>query len=729
MKPGRNDPCTCGSGRKFKNCCEGKAAATSGPPPNQISELLALYNARLYPEMEVRAQSLLRQYPGTGFIWKLLGAAQQMQGKIAVTAFQKAAELMPEDAEVHFNLGVVLKLAGKLDEAAASYRRALAIRENYAEAHSNLGNVLKDLGQLDAAVQGFRRALQIKPNSPEAHNNLGTALKDLGRIGEAVESYRHALQLHPNYGDAYYNLGNALREQGQLSAAVASYESAIQLRPGHSDTHNNLATTYKELSRYQEALASYQRAVEINPGFAEAYGNIGSLLKDIGDLDGAISNYRRALELKPDYADAQSSLLFILNYSAIYSAEYCLDQARIYGRMASSKAFQPFVSWACDCSAEPLRVGMVSGDLRNHPVGYFLEGLLAHIDPARIELFAYPTDRKSDELTLRIKPRFSAWRPLAGLSNEQAARLIHGDGLHILLDLSGHTAHNRLPVFAWKPAPLQASWLGYFATTGVREMDYVLADQVGVPEKLHANFTESIRYLPDTRLCFSAPQPDLPVAPLPAQSNRYVTFGSFQNLAKVNKAVIAAWSGVLAALPSARLRWQCKQFGDAVVATKLHAQFEQQGIDAARVSLLGAVDRNAYLAAHSEVDVLLDTFPYPGGTTTCEALWMGVPTLTLSGNTLLSRQGASLLHAAGLSDWIAESEQEYLGKAMAFGRDWAALSALRSRLRAQVGASALFDASRFARNFEGCLEAIWIEKRDADASCGGISGSPIVRQR
>ncbi len=713
MKPGRNDPCRCGSGRKFRNCCEGKTATPKLPPPNQINELVALYNARRYPEMEARTQALLRVYPDFGFAWKLLGAALQMQGKPAVAAFQKNVELMPEDAEAHFNLGVVLKREGRFEEAASSYRRALAIRVDYAEAHSNLGNVLKDLGQLDGAVQSFRRALQIKPNSPDAHNNLGTVLKDLGQFNEAADSYRRALQLHPDYADAYYNLGNVLRDLGQLGAAAENYQRATRLKPDHADTYNNLGTTYKDLARYDEALASYRRAIETRPDFAEAYGNVGSLLMDIGDYDGAIANYRRALDLKPDYADAQSSLLFILNYSASYSAEYCLDQARLYGAMVTAMSVRRFVSWSCENSASRLRVGMISGDLRNHPVGYFLEGLLAHIDPARIELYAYPTYAKSDELTLRIKPRFAAWRPLSGLSNEQAARLIHADGLHILLDLSGHTARNRLPIFAWKPAPVQVSWLGYFATTGVSEIDYVLADQMGVPKECYNKFTETVRYLPDTRLCFSTPQTELAVAPLPAIANDHVTFGSFQTLAKVNDDVIAVWSDVLAALPNSRMHWQCKQFGDADVAIRMLARFEHRGIDPRRLILLGAVERSEYLAAHSAVDILLDTFPYPGGTTTCEALWMGVPTLTLCGDTMLSRQGASLLHAAGLNDWITGSKTDYVATAVAFASDISRLAQLRAELRERVSVSPLFDAARFARNFEQCLNTMWREHCDS----------------
>ncbi|MFZ2540828.1 MAG: tetratricopeptide repeat protein, partial [Gallionella sp.] len=531
--------------------------------------------------------------------------------------------------------------------------------------------------------------------------------KELGQLDKAVASYRRAVALKPDYADAYYNLGNVLMDIRKLDESIASYRRAVELRPNFVDAHNNLGTSLKELGQFDNAMASYRRVLEIKPDFAEAYGNIGSILKDIGQIDGAIASYQHALTLKPEYTDAQSSLLFIMNYTSSRTTSYRLEEARRYGVLVSSKVAARFSSWQCTATPERLRVGLVSGDLRNHPVGYFLESLLAHIDPARIELVAYPTQPREDQLTARIKPFFAAWKSLSGLSDEAAARLIHADGVHVLMDLSGHSRHGRLPMFAWKPAPVQAAWLGYFATTGVSEIDYLLADPVGVPEDHREHFTETVWYLPDTRLCFSPPDTDLPVAPLPAQNSGHVTFGCFQNMAKADDEVLAAWSDILVALPGSRLRWQCKQLGDPAVVKQLIQRLQQHGIDPARVALLGSVAREAYLAAHSEVDVVLDTFPYPGGTTTCEALWMGVPTLTLAGDTLLSRQGASLLTAAGLKDWVAVSRQDYFDRALAFAGNLPKLAALRVGLREQVLASPLFDAPRFAHNLEEALWGMW----------------------
>jgi protein O-GlcNAc transferase len=781
------------------------------PPPVEVEALLALYNGRRYAEAENRTRTLLGQYPGFAFGWKLLGGILQMQGKDALPAFQKVTELMPDDAEAHYNLGIVLKSAGRLDNAAASYRRAVALKPDYAEAHSNLGNTLKDLGrlddavisyhravalrpdfvlahynlgntlkelgQLDDAVTSYRRTIEFKPDFAEAHNNLGTALKGLGQLNDAIASYRRAVALRPDFALAYYNLGNALKELeqlgdavasyrraieikpdfaeahsnlgnvlkelGQLDAAVASCRRAIEIKPNFADAHNNLGIALKELGQFDaarisyrhalkikpnfaeahnnlgsvlkelghldEAVASYRRAIEIKPDYAEAHSNLGIVLKDIGQHDEALANYRRALELKPDYAEAQTNLLFTLNYTA-HSAEYCLEEALKYGRLVDQKVTSRFSAWRCTDQPQRLRVGMVSGDLHNHPVGHFLESLLAQLDPARVELFAYPTDAYADALTARIKPYFAAWKSLHNLSDEAAARLIHADGVHVLLDLSGHTGKNRLPVFAWKPAPVQVSWLGYFATTGVAEMDYLLADEVCVPEAQRGDFSETVWYLPGTRWCFTPPEVNLPVASLPVLQNGYITFGCFQNLAKVRNEVLAVWGKILNALPKARLRWQCKQLGDPTVAAQFGVRLQQHGIDPARVTMHGAVSREAYLAAHAEVDMILDTFPFPGGTTTCEALWMGVPTLTLAGGTLLARQGASMLTAAGLADWVATSEADYIDKAVALANDLPKLAALRAGLREQVRVSPLLDAKRFAQNFETALWGMWQEQ-------------------
>ena len=534
---------------------------------------------------------------------------------------------------------------------------------------------------------------------------LGAALQAQGK--DALSTMQNAAKLSPNDAELHNSLGMLLHERGEFESSLQSYRTALQIDSGFVEAYYNLGNLLSELGRYEAAVIRYRSALKLDPNRAVIHSNLGAALEELGRIDQAVASCRRALELDPGMTTVRSNLLGMLNSSSGKDPAKLLEEARKYGTSVSRKVTSRYTDWKCEEQPQRLRVGIVSGDLHNHPGGYFLESLLMNLDPARIELIAYPTDTHSDALTERIKPFFAAWKPLHKQSDADAARLIHADGVHVLLDLAGHTEQNRLPIFAWKPAPVQATWLGYFATTGVKEMDYLLADTVGVPEEQRKDFTETIWYLPDTRLCFTAPATDLQVATLPALQNGFVTFGCFQNLSKVVDEVLVLWGKVLGSVAGAKLRWQCRQLGDSTVAEAFAERLRKHGIDLARVTMHGAVSREEYLAAHAEVDVILDTFPYPGGTTTCEALWMGVPTLTLAGDTLLARQGASMLTAAGLPEWIANSEAEYIGKATSLTGDLPGLAKLRAGLREQVKASPLFDAKRFARNFEDALWGMW----------------------
>jgi protein O-GlcNAc transferase len=582
------------------------------PPPAEMDALLALYNTRRFAELEIKARRLVDQFPTSAYIWELLGLSLQMQGKDSLHAFQRTAELLPNDAGAHYNLGSVQKTLGQLDEALASYGRALELKPDYADAHYNLGNALKELGQIDAAV------------------------------------------------------------------------------------------------------SSYRQALEINPDFAEAYYNLGHALKDLGQFEGSVACYRQALELKPDYSDAWSALLFSLNYTN-RTLEYCLEEAREYGRKVGQKASR-FTDWRCSAQPERLRVGVVSGDLYNHPVGYFLESVLSQINQTRIELIAYPTHHKEDELTARIRPFFSAWKPLVGLSDEAAANLIHADGVHVLIDLSGHTGRNRLPVFAWKPAPVQVTWLGYFATTGVAEMDYILGDKWLLPDGEAHHFVEKGWRLSGSISCLTPPHEDIKVEKLPALQNQSITFGTLNNSSKMNGRVVACWARILNAIPNSRLYLNMRNLRDNALRKSVIERYAAHGVAENRLILEPTTGRIAAFNSYNRMDIALDPFPYPGGTTSYEALWMGVPVLTMRGDKYISHLGESIMHHAGLPDWIAADEEDYIAKAVAFASDLEHLAKLRAGLRQQVLASPLFDAPRFARNFEHALWGMWLAPSDGNSS-------------
>ncbi len=676
-----------------------------------------------------------------------LGNVLQLQGRPdeAASSYRKALALKPGYPEAHCNLGSALQAQGKLDEATSSYRKALSIRPDYVEAHCNLGNALQEQGRMDEAVACYRQALALKPDYVKARSNLGKALQQQGKFDEATDCYRQALALRPDIAEMHCNLGGALRGRGALDESIACYRQALALKPdfaealtglaiassrlGHQDeaiacfrralsinpnsaeAHDGLGTALRTQGKLQEAIDSYHRALALRPGYAKAYNNLGFAHQLQGNLDAALECFRKALSINPDMAEAHSNLLFSMTHHPACTPSEYLAEARRFGSTVSARA-KPYTQWrvpAAKGEAHPLRVGLVSGDLRTHPVGFFLQNILARLDPARVELFAYSMNPDEDALTACIKPRFAAWSTIAQLGDEAAARKIHADGIHVLVDLAGHTGYNRLPMFAWKPAPVQVSWLGYWASTGVPAIDYLLADEVSVPESDQAHFSETIWCLPDTRMCFAPPadSSQFPVSSLPRLQNGYLTFGSFQKLAKINDQVLALWSRVLNTLPDARLRVQNKQMNCAETCKQFQLRMAQLGIAPERVTLVQSASREAYLAAYAGVDIVLDTFPFPGGTTTCDALWMGVPTLTLAGNTLVGRQGVSMLSCAGLGDWIAADQDDFVARAIAHAGDEQRLAQLRAQLRQQALDSPLFDGARFASNLEYALFEIW----------------------
>jgi predicted O-linked N-acetylglucosamine transferase (SPINDLY family) len=538
------------------------------------------------------------------------------------------------------------------------------------------------------------------------------------RLALAVELYQDLLREQPGHVEALANLGLSLQKLQRHEEAVVHLRQAIVLRPGHANSHLNLGLTYQSLGRDQEAKASYQAALALEPGHLQANFNLAKWWQDAFDFEEASRAYQATLALEPLHADSLANLIFVQHYR--YPPDEDAHQA-LLRRCAQVYPTAPEWPRRPD-QAQVLRVGLVSADMRQHPVGYFLRDVLlalasTAVASGELRLLAYANDPTSDELTESIRPVFEAWHTVDLWTDERLAAQIRSDGVDILVDLSGRTAGNRLPVFAAKPAPLQVSWLGYFASTGLPQMDAILADPVCVPEGEESLYVEQVVRLPHTRLCMSPPvgAPD-PSAP-PVLSNGFITFGCYQTLPKINPGVLAAWAHILAACPQARLRLQAQQFSDAGQLTRFGERLRAAGIDAARVDLLPPVSRAQYLASYSQVDILLDTFPYPGGTTTAEALWMGVPTLTLAMPGMLGRQGQAMLCSLGLHDWVTQNEAEYMAQAVAWGQggDQVAvrLQSLRQQMRSQAVSSPLFDAQRFARDWWAAMQDLWRQKMAA----------------
>ena len=635
----------------------------------------------------------------------------------AVASYEHALALLPTASQFHANLGTALQGCGRLPEAIVSFERALSFDPLSVDALAKLGAAFKEQGRPEQALAMLERALLLRPDDPDLLTEVGIAYQVLGRLEPAVMRFRTAVQLRPDLPGGYANLGFALDEAGDAVQAEAVYREGLRILPTPT-LHGNIAIVLGRKGVLDEAIYHYRQALLMRPESLTIRSNLASTLWEAGaPHDEVIREYREIVALSPGYLDAHSNLLFRLATDETCTADEYLREARRFGAKMLREPIRPEpVLVALD--HRKLRVGFVSGDFRNHPVGFFLEGILRHLDTTKLDLVAYPTLALQDSLTVRIRPYFSRWEPLIGLPNEVAAQLIRSHEIDVLIDLAGHSAGSRLGVFSFRPASVQVSWLGYFASTGVEAIDVVLADLLCVPIGSENQFTERIYRLPDTRLCYTPPQEgSVPeVAALPALVNKHVTFGCFQRMSKVTDEVLALWGRVFEALPEARLMIQSQSLGQPAYIKDTLERLARVGIMQERVTLRGPAHRSLYMGAYGEVDIILDTFPFTGGTTTCEALWMGVPTLTLAGSTMISRQGVSMMTSAGLPGWVASTQEQYVRQAIAFASDVPRLAQLRSHLREAVRASPLFDVRSFARNLESALVDLFSEKALASAT-------------
>lgn len=592
----------------------------------------------------------------------------------------------------------------KKDASKAQLREAVPALFKQATHH-------QQLGQLEKAEDFYQKILTIWPKHPTTLQNLGIIALQTQRPAMAVELLRKAADLEPS-AQHYCNLAQALSINMQNSEAIEYLHKSIALNPSYAIAINSLGALLSTEHRYEEALPYFYKALTFNPKDDQSLHNLGYCLMRQSKYAEAANYLRQAITTNPYIDSYHHCLLFCLCFDRNATPSMYLNEARQLDILLKARA-KPYHQWNTPYSPnQPLRVGLVSGDFKNHPVGYFLERVVSHLNKSHIELIAYDTQTLEDELTARIKPHFKQWVNIATLNDALAAQKIHDDGIHILIDLAGYTENNRISLFAWQPAPIQVSWLGYFASTGLSCIDYFLADIVSVPPTNHSHFSEKIYYLPKTRLCFSPPTDDIPqeVNTLPAINNGFITFGCFQDFSKVNDHMINLWASILQACPQSKLMFKNHQLKDSHTKKQILESLKKFGISANRIILEEGGTRAHYFAAYHSVDLMLDTFPFPGGTTTCEALWMGVPTLTLAGSTLLERQGVAMLSCVGLDDWVAHSEDEYIEKAITHALNVKNLSLLRATLRQTMQSSPLVDATRFAKNLEQAFQGMWQEK-------------------
>lgn len=663
------------------------------------------------------------------------------QATEAIQLYRQALAIKPDSAETCNNLGVALREAGEAREALEHFHRAVTLAPEFADAHEGLGSCLRQLGQLGDAVTAYREAVRLNPRLANAWNNLGVTLKDCGKSSEAIAAYQQALAIQPDLAEAHNNLGIVLKEQGALRAAMLHLQQAISLKERYAEAWNNFGLVLEIQGQVEEAVAAYRQALEFDPTLARAHSNVLFALNYLPGLS-AQQIFDEHVRWAKTYADSlldKAPLPAGLPYAHQSETEAPSPSRATYAHKSEGVAPPPSRGrqgggWGkseasqinttrcgtylsppplpnpplegeptSDCPgpcARRLRIGYVSPDFRQHPVAYFLEAVLAHHNATQFEIFCYSDVASPDAVTARLRALSHQWRDIHGLSDEGLYTQIRQDGIDILVDLAGHTDRNRLFVFARKPAPVQISWIGYFNTTGLRAMDYFISDVYSSPPEISQLYTEKLVRLPHTRFCYHPPECAPPVAPPPAEHNGFVTFGCFNNLAKLNDEVIATWAQILNTLPTSRIVLKALALGDDAVQARYWKLFASHGIADERVVFSGFSPHAEMLGQYGDIDIALDPFPFTGGLTSCEALWMGVPLITLAGETLVSRQSASLLMNLDLPELIANSPQHYVEVAVELARNPSRRLFLRNSLRAQMKTSPLCDANGFTQDLE-----------------------------
>jgi predicted O-linked N-acetylglucosamine transferase (SPINDLY family) len=695
-------------------------------------------------DLEAVCRAIFKAAPGNAEAHRLLGSGAYYAGKWpdAELLLRQAVALDPREPEYHENLSVVLFALRKFPEAETEARSALELRPGFPEAETRLGNALFELGRREEAVQAYRRALVRKPACAETENNMASALLLLNRPGEAEAACRRAIAIQPDYANAHYNLGAALQTQGRHADAVAAFRRALEINPTLAGAEIHLGNLYQTLGQREDAVAAYRRALALAPETAEAENNLAGLLESLDRLEEAEAAGRRALQIQPSLAEAactlasalhaqgrvdeardlyryaleiKPNLLPFAHSKALFCEQYCPDVtpaglAKSHARWDEQHAAGLRSTWCRFAGSpdpdRPLRVGFVSGDFGRHPVGTFLVRPLEALDRAACTVFAYSDRVHADALTARIKAACGTWRDTLALDDGGLAEQIRTDGIDILVDLAGHTAH-RLQVFARKPAPVQVTWMGYVGTTGLAAIDALIADRYHVPAGAERYYRERVVRMPDDYICFDPPADAPAVGPVPALAAGQVTFGCFNNSAKVTPAVAALWAEILTRVPGSRLVLKYRWLNDTPTRRRYVELFTRHGIDPARLDFSGGVAPAELLSVYNRVDIALDPFPYSGGLTTCEALWMGVPVLTCAGETFAGRHSLSHLSNVGLGDLVARDHQDYVARAVqwAAALDW--LSDLRQVLRARVAAAPLCDGPRFAAHLLAALRGLW----------------------
>ncbi|MBK9243865.1 MAG: tetratricopeptide repeat protein [Burkholderiales bacterium] len=652
----------------------GAAPPAAGEPPREaLLSLLALYNAGRHAELEPATLRTAAQYPRSAKPLHLLGASRLSRGQTAgaVEALRSALQRAPADADINNLLGVALSRSGQHDEARACFETSLAIDGGSYETLVNASASANAAGDAEGSRRLAARALALRPDGVEAMLNLGNALVAAGEADEADDVYRRALALAPNMPDLHLNLGSALSRRG----------------------------------RHGEAAGVLRQALALRPDYAAAHLNLGRALHELGDTRGAQRHFRAASDADPGLVEAHSAYLFSLAHDPGISPQDAYAEHLRIGEQLEAPYRAAWRDHPNDRDAErDLRVGFVSGDLHEHPLANLIEPIWRAMRRGRHRIYAYANGTWGDAVEARLKALTDQWLHVEKMGDQELSERIRADRIDILFDLSGHTARNRLRVFARRPAPVQVTWLGYPGTTGLSAIDYrLMRGHEPKREALQAQCRERIIHF--GARAFEPPPQSPPVNPLPASSRGWLTFGSFNRPSKLGEGVIALWSRVLRALPQSRLL--VAGVNERTLGERLLAQFAAHGVAAGRLEFRPRAAMREYLEMHHDVDIALDTFPYTGGTTTVFALWMGVPVLTLAGESLQQNQAAASIRALGLADWVTESEDEFVDRACRAAADLLSLARIRGELRPRAQRQLQGSAEVAVVQFDQVLRLMW----------------------
>jgi protein O-GlcNAc transferase len=674
-----------------------------------------------------------------------LAAAHRQSGDLpAALSALEVALLQPDaPAELWFNHANLLRDLKRLADAEYSYRKALELRPSLHQASTNLANLIAGQNRTSeaealhrsavASVPGnlpslralarlrfeagdfveseklFRAALRLATGHPETRLGLGVALKELGRTDEAIGCWQSLLKDHPDYAAAHNNLGALLRLTRHAQEAVHHLRIAVRLAPHDAIAAANLSHALIDLGQMREAESVARRIVDADPAEAQGHLMLGFSQVYQGRTDEGLASLQRAHRCKPDSALVISNTLFASQYSAKLDGTQVLD---LHRRLASciEPAKPPRTHWTNSLEAgRRLRIGYLSPDLRSHPVSLFFEPILAHHAAENIEACCYSTTPAPDATTQRLRAHAKLWRDGQAWSDAQLVDAITADRIDILVDLAGHTAQNRSAVLRARPAPVQALYIGYPGTSGLPEVDYLITDGRVCPDGSEHLYSERLIRLDGSFWCYGGQAQAPAPAPPPCLANGHTTFGSFNALQKISDAVVDCWAQLLSGAPGSRLVLKSLGLAEQGTADFVRRRFAARGVDDHRIDLLPPSDPYTLLAEYRLLDIALDPFPYNGGTTTCDALWMGVPVVTLAGERFCGRMGASLLHSAGLPELVAADTASYLQAAWRLAGDKERLVSLRRSLRGTVERSPLGDARGAAQALERAYRSMWRE--------------------